>query len=103
MDFADEEEHLRKRVAYQEHRELGKQTEISEEDILTTYKLSKRKENAFIKVTEHGNIRIFCGEVDPEQMDRQQASNVLQGGQDAARRKGGNQEGGMARRKSTRR
>ena len=89
MDFADEEEHLRKRVAYQKDRELGTRTDISEEDILTTYKLSKRKENAFIKVTEHGNIRIFCGEADPEQMDRQRAVNLLQGGQDAARRKGG--------------
>ena len=71
LDFADEEEHLRKRVAYQKDREVGTRAEISEEDILTTYKLSKRKENAFIKVTEHGNIRIFCGEADPEQMDRQ--------------------------------
>ena len=70
LDFADEEEHLRKRVAYQKDRELGTRAEISEEDILATYKLSKRKENAFIKVTEHGNIRIFCGEVAPEQMDR---------------------------------
>ena len=49
--------------------ERGAQEELSEEYIIRMYKLSKRKEHAFIEKLTDNNIKIFCGEVDPLKMD----------------------------------
>lgn len=33
------------------------------------YKLSKRKEHAFIEKLTDNNIKIFCGDIDPTKID----------------------------------
>ena len=71
LDFAEEEEHLRGLRQHEKTLDKGVEKEIAEEYIIKTYKLSKRKEHAFIadKLTDD-NIRMFCGDIHPEQLDQ---------------------------------
>jgi len=48
LDFANEEELLRNVAKFQKKTEAGRPNELTEEFIVKTYKLSKRKENAFV-------------------------------------------------------
>lgn len=49
---------------YEKQKDLGKLPEITEEFIIKTYKLSKRKEHAFCDKMADENINIFCNEED---------------------------------------
>ena len=73
LDFAEEEELLRKVLKYEKQNEVGVRHELSEEYIKRTYKLSKRKEEALNEIcsddaadaAKDNDMRIFCGDLDP--------------------------------------
>ena len=57
---------MKKVVRYERQKEKGTLPELSEDFIIKTYKLSKRKEHAFVDRLSDENIRIFCGDEDEE-------------------------------------
>ena len=74
LDFNDEEELLRETRQYEKSIDKGVEKEIAEDYIIKTYRLSKRKEHAFIETLTDDNIRIFCGDILPEKVDEMQAA-----------------------------
>ena len=74
LDFADEEETLRGLRQFEKTMDKGVEKEIAEDYIIRTYKLSKRKEHAFIERLTDDNIRIFCDDILPEKVDQIQAN-----------------------------
>lgn len=70
LDFNDEYEQLQEVVLNERTQDIGVEKELKEDYIVRTYKLSKRKEHAFIgERLSDDNIRIFCGDIHPDNVD----------------------------------